>query len=167
MAAFKYRHNETALHAKVLFQGLCSQTLRAGRLLPASIGSGLETQIARFSITLTWHLWDIHIEFMNYWYMSTFTSITSYWLVKKILENQHLIKISSTYACQFWPGFELGTKLKSAKLQLHYEKQVISIVRSNAYCEIWQILAISSVYKHSTQGNKVKCIVPYIIDKYH
>ena len=36
-------YNETALCAKVLFQEVCSQTFRAGRLLTASVGSGLET----------------------------------------------------------------------------------------------------------------------------
>ena len=60
-----YYCNKTALCKSNISGGYAPRISWQVRLLAASVGSGLDTKIARFSINLTWHLWDNHVEFRN------------------------------------------------------------------------------------------------------
>ena len=81
-----------------------------------------------FLIQLTWYLWDNHVEFrirmIQEVLMHVSLPLDETLLgsgITKTRKKQHLLKVSPD-ACQFSPGFEPGTQLNSAEIQLQYKK---------------------------------------------
>ena len=52
--------------------------------------------------------------------------------------------LPAVYA-QYSPGYVPGSKLSDADIRNVYERETMSVVRSGAYCGIWQLHALESV----------------------
>ena len=117
--------------AKVLFRG-------GGGYAPSRVLGGGERRfragniITLFTIHLTWHLWDNHVAFririVHEVLMHVSLHLDKNLLGCEIRKTGKSTSKISTDACQFSPGFEPGTQLNSAEIQLQY---VISIDQSN------------------------------------